>query len=98
MIAVLLKHADNSLLHRHEIEPRIRNVYRNLITALVQENKLDEAQSTMKEFVAWDKRRIVTRSQELLLRWWPRRFSFISRECLFRLEWHVNRITRRLST
>lgn len=95
MIAVLKKHSAAPGLGRREVELRLRGLYRNLVAALVREGRLAEARACMTEFVEWDRRRFVTRAQEVLLRVWPRRFDFISRECLFRIEWHLDRIAHR---
>jgi teichuronic acid biosynthesis glycosyltransferase TuaG len=92
MLAVIKKHAAGNGIDRNEAELKIRNLYRNLIAALVREGKTAEARSRMKEFVGWDKGKLVTRTQAVLLRWWPSGFNFLSRECLFRLEWHLGRI------
>lgn len=92
MIAVMKKHADQSSLGRDEVTTRIRNLYRSLLAALVRENRLTEANASMREFAAWDRGSWITKFQRVLLGVWPRRFNFISRECLFRIEWHAARL------
>lgn len=92
MIAVMKKHAQHRSLTRQEVRNRIRNLYRDLLAALVRENKIAEAKASMREFAAWDGGSLVTRFQKLLLGVWPRRFNFISREFLFRVEWHAGRL------
>ncbi len=92
MIAVMKKHGGHPSLNQQQVRLRIRNLYRNLLGALVKENKLDEARECMKEFAAWDPANLVTRLQRVLLNAWPSRFNFVSRECLFRIEWHLRRV------
>jgi hypothetical protein len=41
------------------------------------------------ELYLWNKNSIVTRLQKILISIWPRQFNFISRECLYRTEWHL---------
>lgn len=90
MIAVMKKHGRDGGLSDEEVRTRIRNLYRNLVAALVDENKVAEAGRSLEEFAAWEGG-VITRLQKILLRVWPRRFNFISRECLFRIEWHLGR-------
>ena len=54
----------------------------------------DEAARRLEEFAAWEGNP-VTRAQRLVLKLWPGGFNFISRECLFRIEWHLNRVLGR---
>jgi len=100
MIAVMKKHADDSSLSDDQITKRLRTLYRNLLAALVRENKLTEANVSMREFAAWDGGSLITRFQKVLLGVWPSGFNFISRECLFRVEWHATRMfgTRHIGT
>lgn len=95
MIAVMKKHGDHPGLERDEVKRRIRNLYRTLVLALVKEDKLPEARRRMEEFAAWDEGCLITRLQKIALAAWPRKFNFISRECLFRVEWHVNTLLGR---
>lgn len=92
MIAVMKKHSRAGSLSANEVRTRIRNLYRNLIASLAKENKIAEAKRCLEEFAAWEGGGMVIRLQKILLEVWPRRFNFISRECLFRIEWHCNRI------
>ncbi len=43
----------------------------------------------MREFHAWDRGAVVTALQRLVLRALPGQYNYISRECLYRAEWHV---------
>lgn len=92
MIAVIRKHAGYAGPGSEEVRSTLRNLYRNLTLALVRENKLPEAREYMREFAAWDSDSLVTRLQQFLLGVKPGWFNFVSRECLFRIEWHANRI------
>ncbi len=92
MIAVMKKHGGHPSLNQKEVTLRLRNLYRNLLSALVKENKLAQARECMKEFAAWDATNLITRLQRVLLSVWPRHFNFVSRECLFRIEWHLHRV------
>lgn len=94
MVEVKKKHGRPDALGEKEVRTRIRDLYRSLIEALVRENKLAEAARSLEEFAAWEAN-VVTRAQGLVLKLWPRAFNFISRECLFRIEWHVNRVRGR---
>lgn len=94
MVEVKKKHGHGAVLGEKEVRTRIRDLYRSLIEALVRENKLAEAARSLEEFAAWEAN-VVTRAQKLVLKLWPRAFNFISRECLFRIEWHVNRVRGR---
>jgi GT2 family glycosyltransferase len=89
MLAVILKHASDPEIEPSRARQRIRSVYRELIAALVLEGQLDEARREMREFSRWDSRGVVTRLQQLLLRSFPGQFNYVSRECLFRAEWHL---------
>lgn len=92
MIAVIKKHAHERSLSRDEVKRRIRGLYRDLISALVKENRMAEANACMKEFADWDKGSVVTQLQRVLLTLSPNQYNFISRECLYRTEWHVNHL------
>lgn len=94
MVEVKKKHGRAEVLGEKEVRTRIRDLYRSLIEALVRENKLSEAARSLEEFAAWESN-VVTRAQSLVLKLWPRGFNFISRECLFRIEWHVKRVRGR---
>jgi teichuronic acid biosynthesis glycosyltransferase TuaG len=92
MIAVIKKHSSGESVSANQVGMRIRNLYRNLIASLVEENKIAEAKQSLEEFTAWEGGGLIVRLQKILLSMWPRKFNLISRECLFRIEWHINRI------
>jgi teichuronic acid biosynthesis glycosyltransferase TuaG len=94
MVEVMKKHGRNPALGEKVVRTRIRDLYRSLAEALVREGKLAEAARCLEEFAAWEGS-AVTRAQRVVLRLWPRGFNFISRECLFRVEWHLNRVLGR---
>jgi teichuronic acid biosynthesis glycosyltransferase TuaG len=89
MLAVILKHASDPALDPALVRKRVRGLYRDLISALVAEGKFDEARRRMREFYAWDGGAPVTALQRLVLRLLPRRYNYISRELLYRAEWHA---------
>ncbi|MFL6334929.1 MAG: glycosyltransferase family 2 protein [Pyrinomonadaceae bacterium] len=89
MLAVTLKHAPDSSLDPALAKQRVRGLYRDLISALVAEGRVEEARRRMREFYTWDGGAPVTALQRLVLRLLPRRYNYISREVLYRAEWHV---------
>jgi teichuronic acid biosynthesis glycosyltransferase TuaG len=89
MLNVILKHAPDPALDPALVKTRVRSLYRDLISALVSEGKFEEARRRMREFHAWDRGGVVTALQRLLLRSYPSRYNYISREFLYRAEWHV---------
>jgi len=89
MLLVVRKHIDESGLSESEKQKRITGLYRELIAALIDEGKISEAKQFVHELYSWNKNSIVTRLQKLLISIWPRQFNFISRECLYRTEWHL---------
>jgi teichuronic acid biosynthesis glycosyltransferase TuaG len=94
-LAVVKRHAASSKLGEGEVRRRLQWLYRDIISALVREGLLREARVYMEEFAAWDRGALVTKCQKLLLRLSPRGYNFISRECLYRAEWHARRLSRR---
>jgi glycosyltransferase involved in cell wall biosynthesis len=92
MLEVIKKHAEEPTLEPLEVRKRIRWLYRDLIAALVREGRLDEARQGMREFSGWDRGYCVTRFQQILLSWFPTNFDFLSRELLYRSEWHFGRV------
>jgi hypothetical protein len=94
MIEVAKKHSD--AIGPSTSRRRIRQLYRELIVALIAENKLTEARERMREFALWDKGGIVTMCQRFLLRLSPRNFDNISRQCLYRTEWHITNLINKL--
>jgi len=95
MLRVVSRHIDASTLSADQKRTRVRRLYRDLIAALLEEGELAEAQELLKEFSAWDKSGVVTSLQKLLMKVSPRSFNTISRECLYRAEWHLSKLTRR---
>ena len=89
MLAVILKHASDPSLDPSLVKSRVRGLYRDLVSSLVSEGRMDEARARMREFYAWDRGAPVTALQQLLLRLLPRKYNYISREFLYRAEWHV---------
>lgn len=89
MLAVILKHAPDPALDPELVRHRVRGLYRDLISSLVSEGRFDEARRRMREFYAWDGGAPVTALQRLVLRLLPRRYNYISREFLYRAEWHA---------
>jgi hypothetical protein len=95
MLAVILKHAPDPALDPTLVRKRVRGLYRDLISALVSEGQFDEARRRMHEFYAWDGGATVTALQRIVLRLLPRRYNYISRELLYRAEWHVRTLLGR---
>ena len=89
MLAVILKHASDPALDPALVRKRVRGLYRDLISSLVSEGRFEEARRRMREFYAWDGGAPVTALQRVVLRLLPRRYNYISREFLYRAEWHV---------
>jgi teichuronic acid biosynthesis glycosyltransferase TuaG len=94
MIDVMKKHSED-VDHRTS-QQRIRGLYRELIATLLAEDDLVGARERMREFALWDKGGLVTMFQRILLQLSPRNFDGISRECLYRTEWHVGNLINRL--
>jgi len=95
MLRLVNQRINTSTLDENKKRQRIRQLYRDLIAALLEENELAEAREFMQEFSAWDKSGVVTSLQKLLMKVSPRSFNTISRECLYRAEWHLSKLTRR---
>lgn len=89
MIEVMKKHSD--AVDEKTARARIRDLYRDLITALIAEDDVAGARQAMREFAAWDPG-MITQCQRLLLRLWPRQFAKISRRCLYPIEWRLSRL------
>jgi len=96
MLAVVKKHMGDSRLSETELKKRVTGLYRDLISALLDEDNLVEARRQMEEFAAWDKGRLITQCQRLLLKLSPRNYNVVSRACLYRVEWHVSRLADKL--
>ena len=88
MLLVVRRHIDDTRLSELEKRKRLTGLYRELIEALIDEGKFSEAKQFVYELYSCNKKSMVTRLQKLLLNIWPRQFNFISRECLYRTEWH----------
>ena len=94
MLAVILKHAGDPSLDASFVKQRVRGLYRDLISALVNEGNLDEARDQMHQFSMWDRGAVITKLQRLLLLSFPRQFNYLSRECLYRAEWHLRSVSK----
>ncbi len=95
MLRVVAHHIEAGTLDEKTRTARLRSLYRDVIAALIEEGELAEAQQFLTEFAAWDKSGVVTSLQKLLLKISPRSFNTISRECLYRAEFHLQRLTGR---
>lgn len=95
MLRVIQRHINGGNLTEHQKQTRLRGLYRGLIRSLLEEGERAEAQALLKEFAAWDKSGIVTSLQQPLMKISPRSFNVISRELLYRAEWHLTRLTTR---
>lgn len=87
MIEVVKQHSD--AVNRRTSRQRIRELYRELVTALIAENDLAAAREAMRDFAAWDRAGLVTFCQRIVLRLFPNRFAKISRAWLYPTEWHL---------
>src|ERR1044071_4471000 len=90
MLAVARRHSRGA--GEKEARRVVRDLYRALISALIEEGKVAEARRYVGELSAWDEGGLVTPRQKVLIRLAPRKYNFISRECLYRIEWHVARV------
>ena len=97
MLRVVSRHINAGTLSEEKKRNRLRRLYRDLIAALLEEGELAEAQEFLREFSAWDKSGVVTSLQKLLMKISPGNFNTISRECLYRAEWHLSKLTRRVT-
>lgn len=89
MLLIVRRHIDQSGLSESQKQRRITGLYRELIAALIDEGKIAEAKQFVQELYSFNQSSIVTRLQKLLINLWPRQYNFISRECLYRTEWHL---------
>ena len=92
MLLIVQRHINQSRLSESEKQKRLTVLYRELIGALIDEGNIAEAKQAIHELYSNNKSSIVTRLQKLLINIWPRRYNFISRECLYRTEWHLQNI------
>jgi len=88
MLLTIQRHIDHTTLSAQQKQRRLTGLYRELIAALIEEGKVQEAKQFLNEQYSW-KSNIVTRVQKLLITIWPQQYNFISRECLYRTEWHL---------
>jgi teichuronic acid biosynthesis glycosyltransferase TuaG len=88
-LLIVRRYIDQSGLSELEKQRRLTGLYRELIAALLNEGKISEAKQFVHEMYLWNKNSIVTRVQKILISIWPQQFNFISRECLYRTEWHL---------
>ena len=98
MIAVLRRHYHPGGPSGAKMKERIRWLYRAAVAALLKENQVEEARACMREFAAWDRGGLVTQCQRVLLGVSPASFDAVSRECLYRAEWHARRLLGRFSS
>ena len=92
MIAVVKKHSQDSRLNDSLVKTTVKHLYRELISTLIEENKIGEAKDYMRKFSAWDRTGFTTSIQKLLIKMAPNQYNFISKECLYRIEWHMTRM------
>lgn len=93
MLRVVTRHLKDSGLSEAAKIHRVRTLYRELIAALIDEGESAEAELYLEELSNWDKSGLVTSLQNVLLKITPRGFNFISREFLYRTEWHLKKLT-----
>ena len=86
---IVRRYIDQSGLSELDKQRRLTGLYREVIGALIDEGKISEAKQFVHELYLWNKNSIVTRLQKILISIWPQQFNFISRECLYRTEWHL---------
>ena len=96
MLRVVARHINKGTLTEAEKETRIRELSRRIVAALLNEGRPAEAKIYFEELAARDNG-IVTAIQKVLMKLSPASFNFISRECLYRTEWHWRRLTGRSS-
>jgi len=89
MLLIVQRHIDDSTLRDSEKRSLLTGLYRALIAALIDEGKISEAKHYIDELYSSDTKNLVTRLQKLLINIWPAQYNFISRECLYRTEWHL---------
>ena len=89
MLLIVQKYIDRTRLNEQEKQKRITGLYRDLISVLIDEGKISEAKAFIHELYKWNQKSFVTKLQKLLIRILPQQYNFISRECLYRTEWHL---------
>jgi teichuronic acid biosynthesis glycosyltransferase TuaG len=89
MLLIVRRHIDDSSLSELEKRNLLTGLYRALIAALIDEGQLSEAKQFVYELYSLNKNNMVTRLQKLLINICPQQYNFISRECLYRIECHL---------
>ena len=88
MIATLKKYASDIRLSPVLVRRRLRQLYRSLLPALIDEGKLSQARECAEELYALDQFGIISLLQRLVVRTAPHNFNFVSRQ-LYRVEWRL---------
>jgi glycosyltransferase involved in cell wall biosynthesis len=96
MVAVARKHCRAGGIDPREVKRVIRGLYRNLISTLIEENRIADALDYIREFSDWDRYGPVTWMQRALIKIAPKKYNFISKECLYRIEWHTAKLRDKL--
>jgi len=95
MLRVVQKHIRDSNLSDEGKRNRVRVYFRDLISALIDENNLTEARAYLEELSKLDSACAVTSIQKLLMVIAPRGYNFVSRHLLYRVEWHLKQLLRK---
>jgi teichuronic acid biosynthesis glycosyltransferase TuaG len=95
-LTVVKRHLKLGDLSEHEQKRRLKGLYRDLIAALLNEGEFAEAAEYMRELSAWDRSSVITSIQTMLMRLWPGSFNLVSRNLLYRTEWHLGRLRERM--
>lgn len=93
MIAVLEKYRHVDSLSQLPVEKRLRGMYRTVVAAMIEENRINEARIYLNDLAAWD-RLATTSLQKIFISLWPRRYNFLSYQ-LYRIEWRLRKVSRR---
>ena len=96
MLRVVDRHINDGQLSPREKKTRIRDLYRQLIAALLHEGQAEEARTYLEELAGSDYGGAVTSIQRMLFQLSPSVFNFVSREFLYRTEWHLGGLARRV--
>jgi hypothetical protein len=88
-LLIVQRYIDESGLSEWEKQRRLTGLYREVVAALIDEGKISEAKQFVHALYLSNKNSLVTRLQRILINIWPQQFNFISRECLYRTEWHL---------
>lgn len=92
MIATLKKYASDACLSPALVRRRLRQLYRLLLPALIEEGQLARARDCAEELYALDRFGIISLLQCLVVRTAPRNFDFVSRQ-LYRVEWRLLKLS-----